>query len=536
MRYLYGDSTSSDLDVNFIEFVRDAVEFCVQALQADQRAAQGRAHIRTLEQSTAAEMERLQKLPPLVTKAFEAQPLGAADSATARCAAAIANAASELARAEAGTLRSLLETEVGKQNAQALREREGTAKALETLLLRHNLPETSLDVQLLLRGGHYETRALARTGSGLEAILDLEVPGNHLFERVVRVDRLMERLDVHAPEIGGWLHKEVKQRLQHLDKQHVTELSVSRSGGAVKLRAGADGSGVGFDATFSRQPPRVRMARVDQDGSVDQPFDVDEADAKPLLVFYDKLAAAAVELNAHRRKLVDTKLDGEALRTHPKPTVLVERLIAAMAPVVQEIAARSQTPGELVLRRLIGDDRREEIFLSKSDLKQKLEPLGDANRALFEPLWLSTPQAKLMASGPAPAAEARRDAPRGRVTPPLGTSPLATATANAAATAAAAAAPPSMPPGPAPRSRLPTPAGGTASLDAPPPGPDMFRRTLVGATVNMEMPAPDAAAKPAADAAAKPAGDSAPKPPPPAPPPRTEANGTIDVKQAGKIG
>src|SRR5436190_3632400 len=402
MRYLYGDSTGSDLDVNFIEFVRDAVEFCVQALLADQRVAQGRAQVHLLEQSTASEIERLQKLPPLVAKAFEGHPLGAADSAPARCAAAIGNAAGELARAEAGTLRALLDTEVAKQNAQALREREGCAKALEVLLLRHNLPETTLDVHLLLRGGRYETRALARTGSGLEAILDLEIPANHLFERVVRVDRLMERLDVHAPEIGGWLHKEVKHRLQHLDKHHVTELSVSRTGGAIKLRTGADGSGVGFDGSFSRQPPRARLARVDQDGTVDQPFDVDETDAKPLLVFYDKLAAAAAELNAHRRKLVDAKLDGEPLRAHPKPTLLVERLIAAMAPVVQEIAARSQTPGELVLRRLIGDDRREEIFLSKADLKQKLEPLGDANRALFDPLWLSTPQAKLMASGPAP--------------------------------------------------------------------------------------------------------------------------------------
>ena len=68
--------------------------------------------------------------------------------------------------------------------------------------------------------------------------------------------------------------------------------------------------------------------------------------------------------------LVEAKIDGEAMRTHAKPTLLVERLIATMAPVVQEIAARSQSPGELVLRRLLSGDRREEIFLSKSELKR----------------------------------------------------------------------------------------------------------------------------------------------------------------------
>ena len=59
------------------------------------------------------------------------------------------------------------------------------------------------------------------------------------------------------------------------------------------------------------------------------------------------------------------------MRTHAKPTLLVERLIATMAPVVQEIAARSQSPGELVLRRLLSGDRREEIFLSKARAEER---------------------------------------------------------------------------------------------------------------------------------------------------------------------
>ena len=84
MSYLYGDSTHSKLEVNYIEFLRDAVEFCVQVLLADQRITQGRTHIRALEHAAVAEAERLQKLQPLVAKAFEGTPLGALDSASAR--------------------------------------------------------------------------------------------------------------------------------------------------------------------------------------------------------------------------------------------------------------------------------------------------------------------------------------------------------------------------------------------------------------------------------------------------------------------
>src|SRR5262245_40894287 len=196
MRYLYGDSTPSNLEFNFIEFLRDAVEFGVQVLLSDQRVVQARAHMRSLEHATGAEMERLQKLPPLVSKAFEGTSLGAGDSATARCVAAISNAASELVKDETSALRTALDMEVAKQNAQAARERDGCVKALETLLIKHDLPDTALGIHLALHGTRYECRARTKTGSGLEAVLELEIPSNHLFDRVVRVDRLTERLDV----------------------------------------------------------------------------------------------------------------------------------------------------------------------------------------------------------------------------------------------------------------------------------------------------------------------------------------------------
>jgi hypothetical protein len=208
MSYLYGDSTPSDLEGNYIEFLRDAVEFCAQVLLSDQRIVMGKAETRTLEHATVAEVERLQKLAPLVTKAFEGTSLGAAESPTARCAAAIAKSANDLVRAEAIRMRDALETEIAKREAAAAQEREGCVKALETLIVRHDLPGAVADVQLVLvSGGRYAGRARMKTGFGLEAVVDLDVPGGNLFERVIRVDRLMERLDVQAPEVGGWLHR-----------------------------------------------------------------------------------------------------------------------------------------------------------------------------------------------------------------------------------------------------------------------------------------------------------------------------------------
>jgi hypothetical protein len=486
MSYLFGDSTPSKLETNYIEFLRDAVEFSVQVLLADQRIAAGKTHTRSLEHATVAEVERLQKLAPLVAKAFEGTALGAAESAAARCAAAINRSATELVRAEAIRMRDALDAEIAKRDAQAAQERDGCVKALETFAVKHDLPGTAVDVHLAISGGvRYAGRARLKTGFGLDAVFDLDIPANNLFERVVRVERVIERLDVQAPEAGGWLSKGVKQRTQHLEKHHIAELSLGANGGTIKLRVAADGTGPGFDIIYAKEAPRVRLARIgEQDGPAEQPFDVDEEDAKKLLAFNGKLIAAIGELARHRRRLVEAWIDGEVMRTHAKPTLLVERLIANMAPVVQDIAARSQSPNELVLRRMIGGDRREEIFLSKGELKAKLEPLQDGNRALFDPLWI-TPAKGESHAAPTPHTQTIRYRPG---TPAIGTPPL-----NASSAAVNTPAP------------VPLAASGSGATRAPgesPPPTDM-RRTLIGATVQSAMQSAVAHAVPPADTVSK---------------------------------
>ena len=489
MSYLYGDSTPSDLEGNYIEFLRDAVEFCVQVLLSDQRIVQGKSQTRSLEHATVAEVERLQKLGPLVAKAFEGTSMGAAESPTARCAAAISKSASDLVRAEAIRMRDALDSEIAKRDASALQEREGCVKALEALVVKHDLPGAVSDVRIaLVAGGRYAGRARMKTGFGLEAILDLDIPANNLFDRVIRVDRLTEKLDIQAPEIGGWMRKEVKRRPQHLERHHITEFAGGVDGGSLKLRVGPDGTGAGFDVLFSKEAPRVRMVRVAEqpDAGGEQPFDVDDEDARKLIALHAKLVKAAAELASHRRRVLDAKLDGEAMRTHAKPTLLAERLIANMAPVVQEIAARSHSPGELILRKLLSGDRREEIFLSKAELKLKLEHLTDANRALFDPLWANPLPAaavpvKAAASESAPVAAAAAAPPaahaqtvRYRPTPSLGTPQLNTSSAPTAVAAVGS--------GPTSTSgTIPAAAGPKPTADA---SGDVMRRTLIGATVS----------------------------------------------------
>ena len=81
--------------------------------------------------------------------------------------------------------------------------------------------------------------------------------------------------------------------------------------------------------------------------------------------------------------------DDKPLREIEEPQAIANKLINVLAPVVQEIARRSGAPGELVLRRDLGEGRREEIYITKAELNEKVLTLPTTLRPVFDPFELS---------------------------------------------------------------------------------------------------------------------------------------------------
>jgi hypothetical protein len=308
-------------------------------------------------------------------------------SPTGHCAEAIFRSAAELVRQEIERVKAALAAELTRLDDAAAAERAGCVEALEALLVKHDLPETVTTLRLVEKeGSRYLARLSAKTPFGLEAEIDLEIPQSHRLNHPLRVHELLERLEVQAPEEGGWLRKEVKLRPQRLDKDYVAELVFAPDDTTLRLRTSSDGTGGGYDVNVRKEPPRVRMVRIGE-GDL-PPFELDEVDAEKVVQLEAKLKDACADLPACRRALVDARLGGQPLRDVGSPRELVEKVIEALTPTTKEISKRSLAQTELVLKRQLGDGRREEIFVSKEALRQKLMPLSQPARALFSPLGL----------------------------------------------------------------------------------------------------------------------------------------------------
>lgn len=424
MSYLYGDSTTTNLKSNFLEFLRDAVDFAVFLLEADTDIDNGKVRIRKNTEAMEAEIGRLQHFIRTITRAMREAEKGSPDSATAACATHVEKLVAEAERTSVSSMRARLTQYIANIDAEERATRAACFKALETLLAPHDPPDAGTVTRLVLReGGGYDAFVDGRAAFGLAWTFALAIPDGSLWSTAIRIERVAPNLEIRAPQLSGWISKEVKVRPQRLDRHVVTELVSEDRVVRMKLRA-EPGVETGFDFTVDLQAKKVdarRTGAADGDGSIG-PFDVVEEDGALIIALVENLTAGLAV--ATRRELTAATWRDGNFHEVPTFTEVVEKLVAMMAPIAREISNRSLKPTELVLRRMLANDRREEVFVEKATLREKYESLSPPLRAFFAPLGFDPP-APPQAAPPIAAVdsdepEARAEIARSQRPPPPG--------------------------------------------------------------------------------------------------------------------
>jgi hypothetical protein len=453
LRYLFGDSSESDLEFDYLAFTREVIDCAVVMAECEVTLGVTVEDRRTRERETAATIAAVEELGKRASQLVGPVAKDQAGMPVGRCAAAIATAIREAVDRESMQVRAALAAECDEMDKQDQRQRERAKEVLEKLLRSHDLPGAEKLFEVAWTTGAVKATLHERTAFGAEALLALEIPASSMFGLDLRVDRIAENVEVYAHETGGWLKKSDKVVAHKLGRYLVTNVLVSADATTVRLRVSPEASAVGFVVTARRNGD---LSIEPTGGGQNREVAVDDRSRPGLRLLTDRLEAAARALAEVRSSLLSVELDGKPLSQHDHPRVLAERLITAIAPTVQRIAQHSRSPGELVLRRLIGENRREEIFVSTADLSKRLDGLPSHVREIFAPLQLGGEPARTPVDEPRVAAR-----PAAEVKPTSAVAPAsapAAAPAPAPAPAAAPAPTPAATAAPAPAAERPLPA------------------------------------------------------------------------------
>ena len=384
--YLYADGTPFPLRTNFIELLRDAVECVVELLRISERTEGARELKADAERHACRDIESLAGLEQDVEAAVRgAGP--ACDGAAARIRDAAARAIADE--------KAALTAEMNQKTAAIERETSGELgrmlQVLEKLLRKHDLPDTesAIDLELPDEGSAYRGRVLLMTPLELEALMALDVPEGHLFAKPLRVATICPKLSVEL-ECAGVFSKKPRAKRIRLDRYFMTRLAFGAERAAIALRERPDADSPGFDLVWlpgSRPVIEIRQVLKDGEPAPAPPQALGPDDIARVQGFSNDLRDAALELCSARGRLESASMESSAVDAGDA-SELARRLVALLTPYVRDMAHHAATREELALKRDLGGGRREEIYIDRAVLAEKIEQLPRSLQQVFAPLDL----------------------------------------------------------------------------------------------------------------------------------------------------
>tara|TARA_R110002073_G_scaffold123819_11_gene268009 strand:+ start:66962 stop:68629 length:1668 start_codon:yes stop_codon:yes gene_type:complete len=390
MTYLYGDSSDSGLELNYIELLREFLDFAVQVMLSEHRIATSRLGADDAKRKATVELDRLRSLGAAITATLEKSKSQNTKSVTDQSIQAIHTATDATLRRAAESLKQSVANNEKELLTSRGRERAGNAKLIEPLLLNHRLPdsESSANVEIDADGQSYAAEVLGSCKQGLAWRFAANIPDKHFYKETIKISSFDPELTISLPEMSGFVRKSVKLKPYRLFPLFLTSVKHVGKDILVQLRSTASPQDdTGIDIRVQAVAPRVCITRLHK-GEQSAPFDAPGDDAKKLLEMIENFSKKTNDLIEQRSRLIDVRFDKQPLANCNEPTTLVTRLIQRLGPVVTKIAEHSLAESELVLKRVLDNGRREEIFASKADMLTKISAIPKAARWVFAPLGL----------------------------------------------------------------------------------------------------------------------------------------------------
>jgi hypothetical protein len=405
---VYGDSTPFPYEGTFIETIRHAIECGVSLMGAQHTIMRSGARANEVERARQIERARLETMGTALKRNLLADMTGASERVQ-RTGARVIESARLTVEAEIAALEAVAHEELNIARSDKERARASALRAVETFLLHHDIPGSQVGLRIVANENGYASQALVGTPFGVEAVFDLLVPVAHEWGRVRRVGDLTTGVEVHVPLPSGLFIKRVEVQSVKLDRLYLSTLHLTAERSVITLRRGPR-SGTGFKVIYDgsqHAPPRVILSKIEEDGteSPEPALELTGGDAMHVLRLWQRVLDSTRDLTMRRNAMVSAHVNGRAILDVDEPQVVCERLVRALAPIVREVARRSGASGELVLRRDVRAGRRDEVYITKAELHEKVLTLPPALRGVFDPFELDSPRSPRAPAPSLPAYE-----------------------------------------------------------------------------------------------------------------------------------
>lgn len=401
MAYLYGDATPFPLDENFVETLSMATDACVALFLEETAEHERRTKLRKAQKDADRALASLDALEEAVEHAVDPVRLGdRATSTSDETADRIAQAAQQTlsaARAEAVRKADALIASLKIDLPEKIRE------AVADFFIRRQLPHTRWTFRWKVEPGSQavEAQVGAVTPSQIQLKFEAQVPPGSSWAGALRVADFAPQLAVVMQREEGVFRRKSRMRKEPLYRHFITDIDYAPGRQTMILRLATKKPGPGLETLVDSDRSLVAVRPVDEYSEpLGETLQMTGESAEGLTDLAGRIAGMSDELIRCRRKLVSVRLEEDPVAELDEPGLLAERILHSIAPIVREMRVRSRVPGELALKRDMGDGRREELFVPRVEIHRKFAGLPDHQRRAFEAMGLGTETTADFLDGP----------------------------------------------------------------------------------------------------------------------------------------
>ena len=392
MTYLYGDATPFPLEENFIDTITAAVTSCVALFKLDVEQAERKRRARDVSDQADREVEELGELARVMERTLSPlMPQSGASGLGAQTAAKIAEHTSGLIKQ--ARMAVLRRKEAGLRSAQDTTLGPRILEAMQTFFLHQQVPKT-VWLYRWTCGRPPEAADLVFTAisaGDVQTEYRADVPGSSAWSGPVRLEELDSSYHLEFQHKGGWLKRGTHSGKIALHRMFLTEVERTKTISWFMLRQNPAKPSIGYKVIVrSRDYANPVIFPVDARDEVGEPMGLDSDDELALLEMWNLMKSQLKSLATHRVVLLSAAFRGKPITELDEPAELAECVLMSLAPLIRQIRLRSRVPGELVLKRDLGDGRREELFVPRKELEKQFASLPYEQRSCFTAVGLDT--------------------------------------------------------------------------------------------------------------------------------------------------
>jgi hypothetical protein len=263
-------------------------------------------------------------------------------------------------------------------------------KILSQFLLTQELPHTRWSFCWGMDAEGATRATLRATAKSMCADFQTAISQSEFWGAPISVSALLPELDLGIP-VWNRKTKGSETAVGSLAGYEITQVEESPSRQRIVLRRiGKNKSKHSLRITLvdaNQGSPTIVL--LDEQQAVLGDTHVLRSDEKQLVAtLWDLIMEERSSLVVARCAVKDVSFANQNINTMDNPSEAAEAMLAMVAPLAREIRLRSRVPGELILKRNIGEGRREEIFMSRDALQEHYASLPDRYRRVYDSMGL----------------------------------------------------------------------------------------------------------------------------------------------------